>query len=86
LNVHNRVSDVRQIEIHTTEPLVPDPSPFLVEVAIEKLKSYKSPGSDQIPADRIQAGGDILYKLITFIWNKEKLPDLCYYCTSSQEG
>jgi hypothetical protein len=27
LNVH-RVSDVKQIEIHTVEPLVPDPSPF----------------------------------------------------------
>jgi hypothetical protein len=28
LNVH-RVSDVRQIEIHTAEPLVPDPIIFL---------------------------------------------------------
>jgi hypothetical protein len=45
------VSDVRQIEIHTAEPLVPDPSPFEVESAIAKLKSYNSPGSDQIPAD-----------------------------------
>jgi hypothetical protein len=27
LNVH-RVSDVKQIEIHAVEPLVPDPSPF----------------------------------------------------------
>jgi hypothetical protein len=27
LNVH-RVRDVRQIEIQTAEPLVPDPSPF----------------------------------------------------------
>jgi hypothetical protein len=27
LNAH-RFSDVRQIEIHTAEPLVPDPSPF----------------------------------------------------------
>jgi hypothetical protein len=73
LNVH-RVSDVRQIEIHTAEPLVPE-----VEVAIEKLKRYKSPGSDHIPAELIQAGGDILYstihKLITSIWNKEKLPE-----------
>jgi hypothetical protein len=32
LNVH-RVSDVRQIETHTDEPLVPDPSPFEVETA-----------------------------------------------------
>jgi hypothetical protein len=29
LNVHS-VSDFRQTEIHTTEPLVPDPSPFEV--------------------------------------------------------
>jgi hypothetical protein len=52
LNVH-RVSDVRQIEIHTAEPLVPDPSPFEVEIAIAKLKSYKSPGSNESPAELI---------------------------------
>jgi hypothetical protein len=38
LNVHG-VSDVRQIEIQTGELLVPDPSPFGVEFAIEKFKS-----------------------------------------------
>jgi hypothetical protein len=47
LNVH----DVRQAEIHTVEPLVPEPSVLEVELAIEKLKSHKSPGIDQIPAD-----------------------------------
>jgi hypothetical protein len=54
LNIH-RVRDVRQIEIrvNTTEPLVHDPNPFDVEIAIAKLKSYKSPGSDQIPAELI---------------------------------
>jgi hypothetical protein len=36
LNVH-RVSDVRQIEIQTAEPLVPDLSPFEVEIAIAKF-------------------------------------------------
>jgi hypothetical protein len=36
-NVH-MTRDVRRIEIHTAEPLVPDPSPFEVEIAIEKLK------------------------------------------------
>ena len=50
LNVHG-VSDVRQAEIHTAEPLVPEPSALEVELAIEKLKSHKSPGIDQIPAD-----------------------------------
>ncbi|PNF17273.1 hypothetical protein B7P43_G05232 [Cryptotermes secundus] len=41
-----RVSEVRQIEIHIAEPLVPDNSDFEVEIAIAKLKTYKSPGSD----------------------------------------
>ena len=34
LNVHE-VKDVRQAEIHTVEPLVPEPSAFEVEMAIE---------------------------------------------------
>jgi hypothetical protein len=42
LNVHG-VSDVRQTEIHTAEPLVPEPSAFDFEVAIENLKSHRSP-------------------------------------------
>jgi hypothetical protein len=45
--VVHRVSDVRQIEIHTAEPLVPDPKPFQVGIAVTNLKRYKSPGSDQ---------------------------------------
>ena len=49
LNVHG-AKDVRQAEIHTAEPLVPEPSAFEVELTIEKLKSHKSPGIDQIPA------------------------------------
>ena len=46
---------VRQAEIHTAEPLVPEPSALEVELAIEKLKSHKSPGIDQIPAELIKA-------------------------------
>jgi hypothetical protein len=42
LNVH-RVSDVRQIEIHTAEPLVPDTSPSEVEIVIAKLKRFTHP-------------------------------------------
>jgi hypothetical protein len=37
LNVRN-VSDVRQIEVHMTEPLVPGPSCLEVEIAIAELK------------------------------------------------
>ena len=40
LNVHG-ISDVRHAEIHTEEPLVPEPSALEVELTIEKLKSHK---------------------------------------------
>ena len=45
-NVH-WVKDVRQAEIHTAEPLVPEPSAAEIELAIDKLKSHKSPGIEQ---------------------------------------
>jgi len=34
------VNEVRQTEIHTAEPPVPDPSAFEVELSIEKLISH----------------------------------------------
>jgi hypothetical protein len=73
LNVHN-VIDVRQTEVHIAEPLVPGPIRLEVEIAIAKLK-YKSPGSDKIPAELIEAVGEILLsvilKLINSVWSKE---------------
>jgi hypothetical protein len=39
-DVHN-VCDVRQIEIHTDEPLIPNPSCFIVEIAIAMLKKHQ---------------------------------------------
>jgi len=77
-NVHG-VKDVGQAEIHTAEPLVPEPSDSEFELAIDKLKSHISPGIDQIPAEQIKAGGRTIYleihKLIISIWKKEKLPE-----------
>jgi len=77
-NVHE-VKDVGQAEIHTAEPLVPEPSASEFELAIDKLKSHKSPGIDQIPAELIKAGGRTMcleiHKLITSVWKKEKLPE-----------
>jgi len=55
------VSDDRQTEIHTAESLVPEPSAFEVEMAIEKLKKHKSPGSDQIPVELIIARGRTIH-------------------------
>ena len=56
LNVH-RVNDVKQTEIHTAEPLVLESSASEVELATEKLKRHKSPGTDHTPAELIQKGG-----------------------------
>jgi hypothetical protein len=71
---HSKVS-----VIHTAESLVPEPSALEVELAIEKLKSHKSPGIDQIPAELIKVRGRTIHyaihKLIIAIWNKEELPE-----------
>ena len=73
LNVQG-VNDVRQTEIHTAEPVVPESSASEDEVAIEKLKSHKSPGIDQIPAELIKAGNRTIrsefHKLIISVGNK----------------
>jgi hypothetical protein len=52
LNIHG-INDVWQTKIHTAEPLVPEPSAFEFEMAIEKLKGHKTLGIDQIPAEFI---------------------------------
>jgi hypothetical protein len=76
LKVRN-VSDVRQIEVHATEPLVPGPSHLEVEIAVAELNKYQLQGSDQIPTEQIQAGGETLlsmnHKLIDSVWNKNLL-------------
>jgi len=78
LNVHE-VNEVRQADIHTVEPLVPEPSALQIELAIAKLKNHKSPDIVQIPAELIKARCkticNAIHKLIISIWNKEKLPE-----------
>jgi hypothetical protein len=59
LNVHGE-GGVRQTERHTAKPFVPEPSTEEVGVAVVKLKWYKSPGVDRIPAELFQAGGQTL--------------------------
>jgi hypothetical protein len=85
-------SDVWQTEVHTAKPLVPGPSCLEVEIATAKLKKYKLPGTDQIPAELIHAGSETLLseinKLTNYIWEKEELLDqwkVCSY-TSPQKG
>jgi len=73
------VKEVRQAEIHTAEPLVPESSAAEVELAIKNLKATKSPGIDQIPAEFFKEGSRTIWLefhiLITSIWKKEKLPE-----------
>jgi hypothetical protein len=78
LNVHG-VQNVRLIDIHTGDPLVPEPSFVEVEIATGNLKRYnKFLSTDQILAKLIKAGGETLrpeiHKIIHSIWNKEELP------------
>jgi hypothetical protein len=47
------VNDIRQTEIHTAEPTVPEPSGYGFKLATEKLKN--SPGIHQIPAELVKA-------------------------------
>jgi hypothetical protein len=66
------------MDVHMAEPLVPEPSLVKVEIAVGKMKGYKSLGTYQIPAKLIKAGGETLHseihRLIHFVWNKEELP------------
>ena len=63
--------------IQTAEPLVPESIAFEVEGGAEKLQSHKSPGTDQIPAELIEAGRRTirseLHKLFNSIWNNKEL-------------
>jgi hypothetical protein len=61
------------LDIHTAEPVVPELSLVKLEIAIGKLKRYKSQGSDQIPAEMIKVSSE-MRKCIRSIWNKKKLP------------
>jgi hypothetical protein len=78
LNVRG-VNDVTQTEIHTAEPVVPEPAASDFELGVEKLKSKKLQGVDEIPAELIKARGRTIfceiYKLIISIWNKVELPE-----------
>jgi hypothetical protein len=54
-------------------------SAFDVELTIEELKSHKSLGIDQIPAELIKAGGRTIrydiHKIIISVRKEEELPE-----------
>jgi hypothetical protein len=55
LDVHT-ITDIRQTDVQRATPIINYLSPSEVETATANLKEYKSPGSDQISAELIQAG------------------------------
>jgi hypothetical protein len=60
-------------EIHTAQPLMPKPSHFEVEIATAKFREYKLPGTDEIPAELIQAGGETSIKPLTLFGIRKNL-------------
>jgi len=48
--------------MHTGEPLVPETSSAEVEIITENQKRYKTPGTDQIPAEFIKQ--DVVYYVL----------------------
>ena len=70
------INDDNKTEIHTAQPLVPEPSILEFELAIDEL--CQKSGIDQIPSELIKTGGRTIYyqiyKLIS-IWNKDELSE-----------
>ena len=78
-NVHEESEQRSECQnIHMAEPWVPEPTVDEVEIAVRKLKNYKAPGTDAIPAERIKSGGreivDRIHKLILSVWHNETMP------------
>jgi hypothetical protein len=57
LNVR-RDSDVRKVEMHAAEPLIPDLVILRLKWLLQSLKSLKLPSNDQILAELIQGEGE----------------------------
>ena len=64
--------------MHSSEPLVPEQSAFVFELAIERPKIHKPLDVDQIPAEFIKSEARIIsYEIhtqIISIWNKKEMP------------
>jgi hypothetical protein len=73
LTVHE-ASDVKQIEIHTAEPLVPEPRPFEAEIAVVNLKRIYCKiviKFQQLTQAAHETVWSEIHKLITYIWKRK---------------
>ena len=67
------MQDYKDTNEEDTTPTVEE-----VEMAVQKLRNYKAPGTNNIPAELFKYGGNELVKhlhtIIKDIWQKEKMP------------
>jgi hypothetical protein len=69
---------------------MPEPSAFEVELSIEKPKTHKSPGNNQIPAEITKSGGRTIrseiHKLAHSVWSEEEWPEELIVATVCKKG
>ena len=77
LNRPDPAHPIQAAQVINTDP-IEDPTLAEIKMAIKELKKGKAPGCDEIPAELLKNGGEVLekeiYRLIKEIWNKERLP------------
>ncbi|KAL4143954.1 hypothetical protein QTP88_006202 [Uroleucon formosanum] len=79
LNAEIPVNPIGKAHYQTAEPMISDITLDEVKVAINSLKNWKAPGSDDIPAELIKYGGEEMHKVIFKIcqktWEEEQMPE-----------
>lgn len=74
------VSGIRQVEIHTTVPLVLESSSFEVELAVEMLKIYNSRDNDEIPAKLVIRSGITNTSVLFGVMELPEQLKACFVC------
>lgn len=79
MNVETAENIEESPELMNVQSDIKEPSKEEVKEALKSLKRNEAPGEDEISADILKAGGDLvinqIHKLIIQVWNEEKLPE-----------
>ncbi|KAL4142987.1 hypothetical protein QTP88_005369 [Uroleucon formosanum] len=79
LNTELPVDPIENAHYQTAEPMISDITLEEVKIAINSLKNWKAPSSDNIPAELIKCGGvemhKSIFKLCQKIWEEEQMPE-----------
>ena len=77
----NRNDSKDDLLFQIAQPYIAEPTIQEVKDEITKLKNFKAPGTDNIPGELFEHGGNALcmememHELVTRIWNDEELPE-----------